>query len=157
VQLLARDPQPSGRLVLGQTRGVAVLVDRPQLTWKLPQEARHHLCSERTMYRVLAANVEIRERRNQLRHPEYKKPELLATTPNQVWSWDISKLLGPQKWTSFHLYVLLDIFSRYVVGWMVATVERVTLARKLIGESCERQKIQPDQLVVHADRGTSMT
>jgi putative transposase len=77
-------------------------------------------CSIRTMYRVLAANAEVRERRNQLRHPAYHKPELLATGPNQVWSWDITKLLGPVKWTYYYLYVLLDIFSRYVVGWLLA-------------------------------------
>ena len=77
-------------------------------------------CSIRTMYRVLAANAEVRERRNQLRHPAYRKPELLATGPNQVWSWDITKLLGPVKWTYYYLYVLLDIFSRYVVGWLLA-------------------------------------
>ena len=79
-----------------------------------------YLCSERTMYRVLAANQSVRERRNQREHPPYTKPELVATGPNQTWSWDVTKLLGPKKWTYFYLYVLLDIFSRYVVGWMVA-------------------------------------
>jgi putative transposase len=82
-----------------------------------------YLCSIRTMHRILAQNGELKERRNQLRHPQYKKPELLATGPNQVWTWDITKLLGPAKWTYFHLYVILDIFSRYVVGWMVAPRE----------------------------------
>jgi putative transposase len=123
---------------------------------RLLDEGRY-LCSERTMYRVLAENAEVRERRDQLRHPEYKKPELMATAPNQVWSWDITKLLGPQKWTYFYLYVVIDIFSRYVVGWLIADAESAALARRLIGESCERQKIQPGQLNVHADRGTSMT
>jgi putative transposase len=116
-----------------------------------------YICSERTMYRVLAENVEIRDRRDQLRHPAYKKPELLATAPNQVWSWDITKLLGPAKWTHFQLYVILDIFSRYVVGWMVAPGESAALAGKLIRETCERQSISPGTLTVHADRGTSMT
>jgi putative transposase len=114
-------------------------------------------CSIRTMYRVLAANAEIRERRNQLRHPAYHKPELLATGPNQVWSWDITKLLGPVKWTYYYLYVLLDIFSRYVVGWLLARQESAALAKVLITESCERQHIAPDQLIIHADRGPSMT
>jgi transposase InsO family protein len=114
-------------------------------------------CSIRTMYRVLAAHTEVRERRNQLRHPVYRKPELLATGPNQVWSWDITKLLGPVKWTYYYLYVLLDIFSRYVVGWLLARQESAALAKILIAESCERQRIGPDQLIIHADRGPSMT
>jgi putative transposase len=114
-------------------------------------------CSIRTMYRVLAANAEVRERRNQLRHPAYKKPELLATGPNQVWSWDITKLLGPVKWTYYYLYVLLDIFSRYVVGWLLARQESAALAKVLIAESCARQHITADQLIIHADRGPSMT
>jgi putative transposase len=115
-----------------------------------------YLCSERTMYRVLAENAEVRERRNQLRHPKYKAPELLATAPNQLWSWDITKLLGPRKWTYFYLYVILDVYSRYVVGWMLAHRETAALAERLIRETCERQDIQPDQLTIHADRGTSM-
>jgi len=94
------------------------------------------------MHRILAANREVRERRNVLRHPEHKKPELLATAPNQVWSWDITKLLGPEKWSYFYLYVILDIFSRYVVGWMVADGESAALAEKLIAETCARQNIQ---------------
>jgi putative transposase len=114
-------------------------------------------CSIRTMYRVLAANAEVRERRNQLRHPAYQKPELLATGPNQVWSWDITKLLGPVKWTYYYLYVLLDIFSRYVVGWLLARQESAALAKVLITESCARQQIDPGQLIIHADRGPSMT
>ena len=116
-----------------------------------------YLCSERTMYRVLAENAEVRERRDQLRHPAYAAPELLATAPNQLWSWDITKLLGPAKWTYFYLYVILDVFSRYVVGWMVAHRETATLAERLIRETCERQGIEPGQLTIHADRGTSMT
>lgn len=114
------------------------------------------MCSIRTMYRILAENSEVRERRNQLRHPHYQKPELLATGPNQVWSWDITKLKGPVKWTWFYLYVILDIFSRYVVGWMLAHRESSVLAKRLIGQSYERQNIQPEQLTIHADRGSSM-
>jgi putative transposase len=116
-----------------------------------------YFCSERTMYRVLAANQEVRERRNQLRHPHYAAPELLARRPNELWSWDITKLLGPAKWTYFYLYVMLDIFSRYVVGWMVAHRESATLAERFIRETCARQGIGPEQLTVHADRGAAMT
>jgi putative transposase len=116
-----------------------------------------YLCSWRTMYRILEANAEVCERRNQLRHPKYVKPELLATKPNELWSWDITKLLGPAKWTYYYLYDILDVFSRFVVGWMIATRESASLARELIAETCTRQGIQPDQLTVHADRGSSMT
>jgi putative transposase len=115
------------------------------------------LCSIRTMYRLLAEHHETKERRNQLNHPNYQKPELLATAPNQLWSWDITKLYGPAKWTYFYLYVILDVFSRYVVGWLVAHRESATLAQRLIEQTCQKQQIQPDQLVLHADRGSSMT
>jgi putative transposase len=115
-----------------------------------------YLCSERTMYRILAANGEVRERRDQLRHPSYAAPELIATAPNQVWSWDITKLKGPQKWVYYYLYVIMDIFSRYVVGWMVAYRESAKLAERLIAQSCERQEIGEGQLTLHADRGPSM-
>jgi putative transposase len=115
-----------------------------------------HLCSPRTMYRILDQHGEVRERRDQLRHPAYTKPELLATAPNQVWSWDITKLLGLAKWTHYHLYVILDILSRYVTGWMVATRESAALAEKLIRTAAERQGIEPGQLTIHADRGASM-
>ena len=89
-------------------------------------------------------------------HPRYRKPELLAKRPNEVWSWDITKLLGPVKWSYFHLYVVLDIFSRYVVGWMVAPHESSTLAERLISETCEKQEVKTGQLTIHADRGSSM-
>jgi putative transposase len=115
-----------------------------------------YLCSIRTMYRILDENDEVKERRNQLRHPVYQKPELLATEPNRVWSWDITKLLGPVKWSYFYLYVILDIFSRYAVGWMVAERESATLAKRLIHETCCKQEIDPGQLTLHADRGSSM-
>jgi putative transposase len=119
-------------------------------------EEGRYLCSERTMYRILTESDEVRERRNQLRHPQYTKPELMATRPNQVWSWDITKLKGPAKWTYFYLYVLLDIFSRYVVGWMVAESESAELSRRLIEESCLKQGIPEGQLTIHADRGSPM-
>lgn len=115
-----------------------------------------YLCSIRTMYRILSDNKAVRERRNQLTHPEYKKPELMATGPNQLWSWDITKLHGPSKWTYFYLYVILDVYSRKVVGWMVAHRESATLATKLIQDTCEKEGIAEDQLTIHADRGTSM-
>lgn len=115
-----------------------------------------YLCSERTMYRILADHGELRERRRGHRQTSYAKPELLATGPNQLWSWDITKLKGPQTWTYYHLYVILDIFSRYVVGWMIADRESSMLAKKLIQETCDQQKIVPDQLTLHADRGASM-
>jgi putative transposase len=115
-----------------------------------------YLCSISSMYRILRENEEVRERRDQLRHPIYQKPELLATKPGEVWSWDITKLMGPRKWNYFHLYVILDIFSRYVVGWMVASCESATLARRLIEETCGKQMIEPGRLTIHADRGSSM-
>ncbi len=119
-------------------------------------DAGSYLCSVRTMYRILSNAKEVRERRNQLRHPQYHKPELLATGPNQVWSWDITKLLGPQKWTYFYLYVILDIFSRYVVGWLLAARESSDLAQRLIRETVHKQNVAPERLIIHSDRGPSM-
>jgi len=116
-----------------------------------------YLCSWRTMYRILDENQEVRERRNQLRHPNYTKPELLATKSNQLWSWDITKLFGPTKWTYYYLYNIMDVFSRYSVGWMIAERESASLAEALIAATCVRQNIQPGQLTIHADRGSSMT
>ena len=120
-------------------------------------DEKRYLCSVRTMYRILASEHEVRERRNQCRRPAYTKPELLATGPNQVWSWDITKLKGPVKWTYFYLYVILDIFSRYVVAWMVAQRESAALAQRLVTASVDKQGIVRDQLTLHADRGSSMT
>jgi putative transposase len=115
-----------------------------------------YLCSIRTMYRILDTHGQVRERRNQLRHPKYEAPELLANGPNQLWSWDITKLKGPQKWHYYYLYVILDVFSRYVVGWMVAEQESSVLANRLIAETIGKQELDPNQLVLHADRGSSM-
>lgn len=120
-------------------------------------EEEVYVCSERTMYRLLTKVGENRERRDQLTHPAYTKPELLATGPNQVWSWDITKLRGPVKWTYFYLYVVIDIFSRYVVGWMLAERESASLARRLLDETCDKQGIEAGQLTLHADRGAAMT
>ena len=115
-----------------------------------------YLCHWRTMYRILAAHGEVRERRLIRRHPVYKKPELLATAPNQVWSWDITALRGPLQWEHYPLYTVLDIFSRYVLGWMIAEVESSDLAKQLIAETARKQGIQPDQLTLHADNGSPM-
>jgi putative transposase len=115
-----------------------------------------YLGSVRTMYRLLALNGGSGERRNQRIHPVYTKPELLALAPNQVWSWDITKLKGPAKWTCFHLYVILDIFSRYVVGWLIADRENANLAEQLIADTVGRHDVEPGMLTLHADRGTSM-
>jgi len=108
------------------------------------------------MYRILHEFQEVRERRNQLRHPAYSKPELLATGPNQLWSWDITKLKGPAKWHYYYLYTILDVFSRYVPGWMIAECEAAALAQELILRTCEKEHIEPGQLIIHADRGSSM-
>lgn len=116
-----------------------------------------YLCSIRTMYRILKREGESRERRSQREHPVYTKPELLATRPNEVWSWDITKLKGPAKWTYFHLYVVIDIFSRYVVGWMVAERETASLAKRLLSDTYDKQQVEEGQLTIHADRGVSMS
>jgi putative transposase len=116
-----------------------------------------HLCSIRTMYRVLAVSAQIRERRDQAQHPRYVKPQLEATAPNQVWSWDITRLPGPQRGTYYSLYVVLDIFSRYVVAWTVAPSESAVVTKHMFADACEREGICPGQLTIHADRGVAMT
>jgi putative transposase len=157
-------PAPPRTLTVTERQGVLDVLHRERFVDLAPKavyasllDEGVYLCSWRTMYRLLATAAEVRERRNQLRHPAYAKPELLATGPNQVWSWDITKLLGPVKWTYYYLYVILDIFSRYVVGWMVAERDSATLAERLFAATCEKQEIRPGQLTVHADRGTAMT
>lgn len=148
----------------GEKATVREVLNSPRFQDQPPREVYatlldegQYLCSWRTMYRILHENEEVRERRDQLRHPNYAKPELLATGPNQLWSWDITKLLGPTKWTYYYLYNILDVFSRYSVGWLIAERETATLAEELIAASCVRQGIQPGQLTIHADRGGSMT
>jgi putative transposase len=128
----------------------------PAQVWATLLDEGRYLCSERTMYRVLAAQGEVRERRDQLTHPAYTKPELLAQRPNELWSWDITKLLGPQKWTYYYLYVILDVFSRYVVGWTVQYREQATVAEQLMAQAIIHQSIAPGQLTMHADRGSAM-
>jgi putative transposase len=157
-------PTSARALSLEERKQVLTLMHSERFMDQAPREIYatlldegRYICSFRTMYRILEQESEVRERRNQLRHPAYAKPELLATAPNQVWSWDITKLLGPVKWSYFYLYVILDIFSRYVVGWMLAGRESAALAQRLIEETCHKQGIQPNQLTIHADRGSSMT
>jgi putative transposase len=154
----ARALQPAERqTVLDHLHSGRFLDKAPSEAYATLLDEGTYLCSVRSMYRILGDNGEVKERRDQLRHPQYTKPELLATAPNQVWSWDITKLLGPAKWTYFYLYVILDIFSRYVVGWMVAERETAELAKRLIADTCDKQLVVSGQLTIHADRGTSMT
>ena len=115
-----------------------------------------YLCSERTMYRVLAERQAVKERRAQRTHPKHARPELVATAPNDVWSWDITKLRMTPKWSYLYLYVLLDLFSRYVVGWMIARAESAAFAKLLIEESVAKHGIEPGTLVLHSDRGAPM-
>jgi len=160
----AARPSPPRTLSPAERQGVLDILHAPEFADRSPAEVYYtlldqgtYLCSPRSMYRILQQSHEVRERRDQLRHPAYKKPELLATGPNQVWSWDITKLRGPATWTYFYLYVILDIFSRYVTGWLLAHAENASLASRLIQETCERQGIQPGQLTLHDDRGAAMT
>ena len=165
----ARSPTPTVRaaspraLVLAERHAVLDVLHSERFVDQSPAEVhatlleeQTYLCSTRTMYRVLAAADEVRERRAQARHPAYAKPELVATAPNQIWSWDITKLKGPIPYLYYSLYVILDLFSRYVVGWMVATHENAHLAQRLIAATCLKQGIGPHQLTIHADRGAPM-
>jgi putative transposase len=155
---------PSSRaLVLAERQAVLDVLHSDRFVDQSPAEVQAtlleeqtYLCSTRTMYRVLAAADEVRERRDQARHPAYARPELVATAPNQVWSWDITKLKGPVPYLYYSLYVILDLFSRYVVGWMVARHESARLAQRLIEATCIKQGIRPHQLTIHADRGAPM-
>ena len=155
-------PTPPRALAAGERQGVLDLLhtrfidQAPAQVHATLLDEGTYLCSPRTMYRILDAAHEVKERRDQVRRPHYAAPELLATRSNEVWSWDITKLLGPAKWTYFYLYVILDIFSRYVVGWMIAPHESAALAERLIAETCAKQGIVPGQLTLHADRGASM-
>ena len=158
-----RRPQPTPERALSEPEREAVLevlhserfVDvSPEEAWATLLDEGTYLCSTRTMYRILAAHHGgVRERRAQLTHPAYKTPELLAERPNELWSWDVSKLKGPAKWTYYYLYVILDVFSRYIVGWTVQYRETGQLAKALIEQATEQQKITPKILTLHADRG----
>jgi len=161
---IERPAAPSPRALSAlERKHVREVLDSERFMDRAPREVYaalldegEYVCSVRTMYRILHENKAVRERRNQLRHPNYKKPELLASGANQVWSWDITKLLGPQKWTYYYLYVILDIYSRYVTGWMLAHRESSDLASRLIRETVENQEVCEDQLTIHSDRGPSM-
>lgn len=155
---------PSARALNAEERAaIRTLLDSERFQDASPRQVYatlldegEYLCSWRTMYRILADFDEVRERRRQRAHGSYEKPELLATTPNQLWSWDITKLKGPVTWSYYYLYVILDVFSRYVVGWMVAEREHALLAEQLIADTCAKYAIPRDQLTLHADRGSSM-
>lgn len=160
--LLVR-PQPAAALSSLEREQVRETLNSPRFEDQTPRQVYatlldegEYLCHWRTMYRVLAAHDEVRERRNLLTHPTYRKPELLATAPNQVWSWDITKLRGPVKWSYYYLYVLLDIYSRYAVGWLIAERETAALAQELVATTCQRQGIAREQLTLHADNGGPM-
>ena len=156
-------PKPARALTVPQQKAVLDLLHAPRFADQAPAEVYAGLldegayhCSIRTMYRILDQNDEVRERRQQLRHPVHQKPELLAERPNEVWSWDITRLMGPTKWSYFYLYVILDIFSRRVVGWCVADVESAVLFRPLFDDAVTKHKVLPGQLTLHADRGGPM-
>ena len=165
-------PEPAPRAPRRSARGLSaeeqqLILDalhEPRFVDKAPAEVyatlldeKVYLGSIRTFYRVLHKHHEVRERRALTQRPSYQRPELLATCPNMLWSWDITKLRGAGRWTYYYLYVILDVFSRYVVGWMVAMRESEDLARELIATTCARQGIAPGQLTLHADRGAAMT
>lgn len=157
-------PKPPRALSQGEREQVHQLLNSerfcdlsPREAWATLLDQGEYICSWRTMYRILDEHAEVKERRRGHQRTEYKKPELLATGPNQVWSWDITKLKGPVTWSYFYLYVILDIYSRYVVGWMVAESESSTLATELIETTYRRQQIEEGQLTIHSDRGPSMT
>ncbi len=149
--------EPERDAVLAELHSARFIDCSPAQVWATLLDEGRYLASERTMYRLLDARGEVRERRDQRTHPGYSKPELLSERPNELWSWDISKLKSPAKWTYFYLYVILDVFSRYVVGWTVQHREDAQLAKALIRQACEQQQITREQLTVHADRGSSMT
>lgn len=157
-------PRPARALSEPECGRVLAVLRSPEFVDRPPAEVHaallgrgEYLCSWRTMYRLLAANQEVRERRNQRRHPRYRKPELVATGPNQVWSWDITKLRTYEKWVYLYLYVLLDLFSRYVVGWLLSSTATAQLGGRLVAESMAKQEVMGEQLTVHMDRGSQMT
>jgi len=163
VQPLAPRAQPARALKPEERQAVRDVLNNERFVDSAPRQGYATLldeeiyrCSWRTMYRILDEFQEVRERRTQLTPPNYVKPELLATAPNQLWSWDITRLLGPAKWPYFYVYVILDVFSRYVVGWMIAEREAASLAETLIADTCAKQGIRRDQLTLPADRGSAM-
>jgi putative transposase len=159
-----RERKPQPRALTPQERdSVRAVLNSPDFADMAPAAVYHELLDEgvylasvSTMYRILHAHDEVRERRRQATHPARVKPELVATQPNQCWSWDITKLHGPAKWTYYYLYVIIDIYSRYVVGWLLADAESKDLAEKLLADTIAKQNIDRDQLTIHADNGSSM-
>jgi putative transposase len=157
-----RAPQPRALSQVERKQVLGVLHDpdhvdeAPATVYAKLLDAGVYLCSVPTMYRLLRAEGEVHERRRQATHPPAAKPELQATRPNAVWSWDISKLLGPAKWTWFYLYTIIDIYSRYVPGWLLARAERAALAERLLADTIAKQQVNRGQLTIHADRGASM-
>ena len=156
-------PRPARALDAPERQAVLDLMREPRFVDQAPAEIYAELldqglyyCSIRTMYRLLHENGEVKERRQQLRHPVYTKPELIAEGPNEVWSWDITKLMGPAKWTYFYLYVIIDIFSRRVVAWLVADAESAALFKPLFEDAVAKHSVLPGQLTLHADRGPAM-
>lgn len=147
---------PEREALLAELHSERFCDSSPAQVWATLLDEGRYLASERTMYRLLEASGESGERRNQLTHPPYERPELLAERPNEVWSWDITKLKGPKKWSWFQLYAILDVFSRYVVGWTVQLRESASVAEALIAQALEQQSIDRGRLTVHADRGPSM-
>ena len=161
----AREPRPQPRELSAAERAEVLLVLHEERFVDLAPGEVHailldegrYLCSESTMYRLLRdQHGQVRERRRQATHPPRVKPELVAHGPNQCWSWDITKLHGPAKWTYYYLYSIIDIYSRYTVGWMLATRESKHLAERLLADTIAKQDIDRDQLTIHADRGSSM-
>jgi transposase InsO family protein len=155
--------KPARALSAPQQQAVLDLLHAPRFADQAPAEVYASLldegryqCSIQTMYRILGQHGEIRERRTQLRHPAYQKPELLAECPNQVWSWAITKLMGLAKWSYFYLYVVLDIFSRRVVGWCIAGADSTALFKPLLEEAIAKHQVPRGQLTLHADRGGPM-
>jgi putative transposase len=158
-----RRPEPKRKLSADERRHVLDLLDSERFLDKAPRQVyaelldeNTYVCSVRTMYRILAEHGQIRERRQQRRHPTYVKPELVARRPNQVWSWDITKVPGPRPGVYYSVYVVLDIFSRYIVGWTLARTESAAIAKAMLADAFEQHDIRPGQLVCHADRGTPM-
>ena len=156
-------PPPARKLAPAEVERALAVLHEPRFVDSAPEpivatllDEGVYIASARTLYRLLAARGEVKDRRNQLRHERYAVPRLEAPAPNRVWSWDITKLRGPQAGILFFLYVILDIYSRYVVGWMLAASESGDLARTLFDETCRRHGVAPGSLVFHADRGSSM-
>jgi putative transposase len=156
-------PSPARALTPAETEAVRQILNSERFVDQAPRQVyatlldeETYLCHWRTMYRILEAHQEVTERRNQRQHPPAAKPQLETTGPRQLWSWDITKLKGPVKWHHYYLYVIIDVYSRFIVGWLIAEAESAELAEILITTTCHREGIQPEQLGLHSDRGPAM-